>query len=250
MTQHTTGRSAGRSRRALVLTVMSIATIIVLLALFWNQRHTGSRDDSAGQQRQSGDQESTERPGGPSDAPSFAVVGDSITEAGSPDINAADPGPASWTFYAGDGAPQFVGGWARSGATTADMAQNTTPMQADCLVILAGTNDVARDVPFDVSAANLRSIAARAGVPTVIVSAIPPFDPDPRAATTYNEDLVSLAADEGWTFTDPMAGIRTGDRFTPSMTSDGIHPTNEAARIIGADLKRAVIDATTSQRQP
>jgi lysophospholipase L1-like esterase len=174
-------------------------------------------------------------------AVSFAVVGDSITEADSPGINAGSSTAGSWTFHASDRTAEFVGGWARSGATTRQMAEGVSRVRADCLVVLAGTNDVAQGIPFDQSADNLRSIVSTAGIGTVIVSTIPPFDPDPQAAARYNRDLAELAAREGWTFSDPMEGVRAGDRFRPALSADGVHPTEEGARMIGESLRAEVL---------
>ncbi|WP_418605516.1 hypothetical protein [Georgenia sp. SUBG003] len=77
------------------------------------------------------------------DAVRLAAVGDSITEADSPDFDGGDLGPESWVFHAVGEDVALVGGWARWGATTAQMAAAAEPVEADVLVILAGTNDVA-----------------------------------------------------------------------------------------------------------
>ncbi len=143
----------------------------------------------------------------------LAVVGDSISEADSRDFSAGLLGRASWVSHAvGDGI-RFAGGWAVSGALTSQMARGARSVEADVLVMLAGTNDVYRGLPFDACAANLRSIAATVGAPRVVVSTIPPIDFEPMLVTTYNQQLEDLAAASGWEFVDAMAGIRQGDRF-------------------------------------
>jgi len=167
----------------------------------------------------------------------LAVVGDSISEADSRDFSAGRLGDASWVSHAvGDGV-RFAGGWAVSGAVTAQMARGARPVEADVLVIVAGTNDVSRGLPFTTCAANLRSIAGTVGAPRVVVSSIPPIDFEADLVTGYNEQLQALAAESGWDFVDAMAGIRTGDRFADGMSSDGVHPTVRAAESIGAAIR-------------
>lgn len=171
----------------------------------------------------------------------LAVVGDSISEADSRDFSAGRLGRASWVSHAVGDAVRFAGGWAVSGAVTAQMARGARPVQADVLVILAGTNDVYRGLPFDSCAANLRSIAQTVGAPRVVVSSIPPIDFEPDLVTAYNERVRELAAAQGWEFVDAMAGIRAGERFAPGMSLDGVHPTVEAATEIGAAVRVHVL---------
>jgi lysophospholipase L1-like esterase len=171
----------------------------------------------------------------------LAVVGDSISEADSADFSAGRLGPASWVSSAVGGRIRFAGGWAVSGALTSQMARGAWRVPADVLVILAGTNDVARGIPFPTCAANLRSVAATVGVGRVVVSSIPPMDLAPELATGYNGLLRGLAAAEGWEFVDAMAGVRAGNRFADGMSSDGIHPTVAAATVIGAAIRAHVL---------
>jgi lysophospholipase L1-like esterase len=176
------------------------------------------------------------------DAVALAVVGDSISEADSYDFSAGVLGPGSWVSHAtGDGV-RFAGGWAVSGALTSQMARGARPVAADVLVVLAGTNDVASGLSFESCAVNLRSIVGTVGAPRVVVSSIPPIDFAPSFATTFNERLRELAGEAGWEFVDAMAGIRDGDgRFGPRMSFDGVHPTVEAARVIGRAIRAHVV---------
>jgi lysophospholipase L1-like esterase len=171
----------------------------------------------------------------------LAVVGDSISEADSRDFSAGRLGPGSWVSHAVGGELRFAGGWAVSGALTSQMARGAWRVPADVLVILAGTNDVARGIPFPTCAANLRSIAGTVGVGRVVISTIPPIDQAPDLATGYNEQLRALAAVEGWEFVDAMAGIRSGDRFADGMSWDGVHPTVAAAAVIGGAIRALVL---------
>lgn len=173
----------------------------------------------------------------PSVLPSFAAVGDSITDANSPDLPGGDLGTESWTTYVVAAGFEFAGGWAEWGAPTSLMADSVTAYDADVLVLLAGTNDVALGRPFAESAANLDRIVATVGIDAVVVSSIPPMDALPDGAAQYNAQLESLAADRGWRFVDASAGLRTADgRFLEGMSYDGLHPTEQGARVLGEGI--------------
>lgn len=167
------------------------------------------------------------------------IFGDSISEANSPDFNSGRFGSTSWASHLGEGFA-FAGGWAKSGAKTANMLDKAAPLSADVLVVIAGTNDYASGVPFNETAENLDHIVATAGVQRVIVSTVPPNDIDPEAATGFNERLAVHARARGWVLVDAMAGLRSGDRFAPGMTSDGIHPTEAGAKTIAIAIAGAI----------
>ena len=162
--------------------------------------------------------------GNPSPAPSavaafgrFAAVGDSITDADSPAFAAGDLGAASWTTYVVDDGFAFAGGWAEWGATTAMMADSVGPVDADVLVVLAGTNDVAFGIPFEDSAANLERIVEVVGIEDVLVVSIPPMDANPAGADVFNDRLEAFADDRGWRFVDASAGLPAfGPDFSPT----------------------------------
>ncbi|SIO27155.1 SGNH/GDSL hydrolase family protein [Agromyces cerinus] len=171
----------------------------------------------------------------------FAAVGDSITDADSPDFAAGDIGDASWTRYVVDDGFDFAGGWAEWGATTAMMADAVGRVDADVLVLLAGTNDVAFGIPFEDSAANLDRIVEVVGIEEVVVVSIPPMDTLPAGAEAYNERLHDLATDQGWRFVDASAGLGTADgRFGEGMSLDGLHPSAEGARVLGEAIATAL----------
>ena len=131
----------------------------------------------------------------------------------------------------------FAGGWAVWGATTADMAAGVEEYDGDVLVVLAGTNDTGMGIPFSETAANLRSIVRTAGVPEVVLSAVPAIDADPARATRLNSDLAVLAESEGWYWAPQPPHISGDDAtFAPGMASDGLHPTEEGAAVIGAAI--------------
>lgn len=176
------------------------------------------------------------------DAIEMAAVGDSITEADSPDYAAGELGEASWVAHAVGEDVSFAGGWAKWGATTAEMAAAVEPVEADVLVMLAGTNDLGLGEDFDVTAANLEEIVEIVGAERTILSAVPPIDSAPSSAIALNEQLQDLATEQGWQWVDAPAGVREGDRFGEGMASDGLHPTSRGAAIIGEAVHDAVIE--------
>jgi lysophospholipase L1-like esterase len=169
----------------------------------------------------------------------LAAVGDSITQADG-DVPAGVLGPGSWLSTTVADEVTFAGGWARGGATTADMLAAAAPVAADVLVVMAGTNDPTAGIPGEQTAADLRTLVARMGVPRVVLSAVPPRDAVPAMAVETNRVLAELAAAEGWTFADPMALVRAGDVFAPGMSDDGLHPNPRAAALIGDSLRVTV----------
>lgn len=170
----------------------------------------------------------------------FTAVGDSVSQGDSPDFSAGRTGSLSWVTYAKSASVAFAGGWAVRGSTTAQMAAGAQRVDADVLVILAGTNDVGQNIPFSQSTVNLDKIVDTFGAERVVVCAIPPRNDKPRAAADYNSSLWQLAQQRGWTFVDAMAGIRNGEIYADGMTNDGIHPTQAAARIIGKAIAQAI----------
>jgi lysophospholipase L1-like esterase len=177
------------------------------------------------------------------------AVGDSITEADSGDFDDAAIGPSSWATFTDGNGVQVLGGWAHAGATTEDMLQGLADRQSagspapatDVLVIIAGNNDVDASVPFDVVAGNLVAIAGMVDAGRVLVSVIAPEDEVAGAVSDFNARLPGLAARQGWQLVDPMGGVGDGrGHYLPGMTDDGVHPTAEGARLIGAALRAAL----------
>lgn len=174
------------------------------------------------------------------DAIRMAVVGDSITDGDSRDFAGGVPGPQSWVSYAVGPEVDFVGGWAEWGATTEAMVQGVTgPFDADVLVILAGTNDVAW-TPHEEVGTHLVDIADTAGTDEVVLSSIPPNEFSLGGTAELNAYLESLAHEQDWFWVDSAAGVRDGDRYVEDMSYDGIHPTEAGARVIGEAIGEAV----------
>lgn len=175
----------------------------------------------------------------------FMVAGDSITAAGSHTVPDGHVGEASWINYVNTpGAPPtlaWTGGWALGGAQTGDMAAALRHGSADALVILAGTNDLARHTTRGRTAANLIRITQIVQAPVVLLSSVPPRDNAVEATAEYNGFLRSLAAEHGWIFVDAAAGLRSeAGTFAAGLSDDGVHPNVEGAKILGAAIGQAL----------
>lgn len=172
----------------------------------------------------------------------MAAVGDSITDADSEDLDGGTPGPQSWVSYAVGPDVAFVGGWAVWGASTAQMADGVEPLEADVLVILAGTNDAGWMEHAEIGA-NITAIVDGADVPAVVLSSVPPIDAAPESAVDLNVALEDLADQHGWTWVDAAERVREGDMFAEGMAYDGLHPTEEGAQALGEAIGEAVREA-------
>ena len=135
-----------------------------------------------------------------------------------------------------------MAGWAVPGATTADMLAGVEPTDwtADVLVVMAGTNDLVRGLPWEQSAADIEGVVAAAGAPTVVVVAIAPNDPRAAARNGYNAALADLASRNGWTYLDPWGEVDAGGAFTPGASPDGVHPTPAVAAEVGSRIGRSL----------
>lgn len=178
-----------------------------------------------------------------------AAVGDSITEADSDDFDNGVIGPSSWAAYADGGGVHLIGGWAHAGATTQDMlggvlegaASRATWDRPDRLVLMGGSNDVDAGVPIPAILDNLSKIAKVVRADRVTLSAIPPEAAVQHTVDQVNAQLPALAQREGWQFVDPLVDVRAADgSWLPGMSSDGVHPTEQAAKLIGARLNAAL----------
>jgi acyl-CoA thioesterase I len=192
---------------------------------------------------------SSPAPATPAPAPpsTFVAVGDSIT-AGATDASQSlvedrVQGDASWLPAAEQvSGVDLVAGWAVPGATTADMLAGVEPTDwtADVVVVMAGTNDLSRGVPWQESAAAIEGIVAAVGARTAVVVAIAPNDPRPAARNGFNAALAELAGRNGWTYLDPWTEVDAGGAFTPGASPDGVHPTPAVATDVGNRIGRSL----------
>src|SRR4051794_35703708 len=86
------------------------------------------------------------------------AVGDSVTDADSPDFSAGAFGPGSWVSTADRDGVDVLGGWAVKGATTAAMAAGGRPSDAGVLLALAGSTNTLQDNPSAQFAADLHGV--------------------------------------------------------------------------------------------
>jgi hypothetical protein len=169
----------------------------------------------------------------------FAATGDSIT------AWALHP-EGSWTTYADANGVTFTGlGWAQSGAHLTEMGINTTPVEADVFVVLAGTNDLGLQSSLPERLLLLDAIVFRANADDVIISSVPPLNAAPQLATAWNTALRLHAADMGWHFVDSWVDVRAeNDTFKAGTSLDGKHPTPEAAASAGAAVHDAILETS------
>jgi hypothetical protein len=176
----------------------------------------------------------------------FAVVGDSITAGPcqKPDLPAA--GPLSTCSWAGtlDALPgyRFVGGWARHGATTSQMAAAYAGAPtADVLLIAGGTNDLPAGIPWTQQRIDTETLASRAATQRVVLLALPPYDAYAAsgAAESRNRQLAALAHEHGWGFVNPWTPYATSDyRWARGDSDDGIHPIEPVTQAAGLSIGR------------
>jgi lysophospholipase L1-like esterase len=184
----------------------------------------------------------TSSPAAEPEAVLVAFVGDSLTVGFSPDFSGGDFDPGSWVHQVLDDRFRFAGGWAVWGATTDQMRDGVSRLDADVLVILAGTNDVALGIPFETTTDNLEAIARTVAARQVVVSAIPPLDGLPDAPAEFNARLERFAADRGWAWVPPVPELGTDGRFAEGMTQDGVHLTPEGARLLGRAIREVLTE--------
>jgi lysophospholipase L1-like esterase len=180
----------------------------------------------------------------PSDEPvTFVVVGDSLTAGSSPVYGEEQPGTGSWIPGAETAPLVYRGGWAVPGATTADMRAGAAPSKADVVVVLGGTNDIERGVPWETSRDNLLAVVATSRVRDVVLSTVPPLDQGPQQRDEYNQRLHELAVEQGWHLVDPWVAVDREGTWAPGTSQDGVHPTPQIAEEVGRSIRAAVLDA-------
>ncbi len=165
-----------------------------------------------------------------------AVVGDSHTEMDSLNFAEGRIGDLSWVSTLVSAGYRFAGGWAVAGATSTLQAESFRGVTgADALLVMTGTNDLVRGVPFEQTASSLDTIVAKAPADRVLVLAIPPLDQEVvPTSSVFNDSLQELAEDRGWEYFDGFEFLRSPDGgFVEGMTYDGIHLTPDAQERFG-----------------
>lgn len=172
-----------------------------------------------------------------------AVVGDSLS-AGRSHFSGNGLDDESWMTYAeGDGI-EYVGGWARSGATPDQMAAAVRPISdVDVLVILAGTNAVRTGKTAADEAPAYEQIVDVVRPKRVIISRIPPYRFHAVGALRYNGDLRSFTESHGWSWADPWTIARDGDDWADGFSVDGTHPAGPAQyEMLGESFRRIILE--------
>ena len=153
-----------------------------------------------------------------------------------------------------------------SGQITGQMLGRTKPdvtdLRASAVVVLGGTNDLARGVPDATIRNNLEAIgmlAASAGVHPILASILPVNDyhegADPRFRRTplrnpsriveLNRWIEGLCRSKGWTYLDyHSAMIDAAGRLRQDFSNDGLHPNTEGYKAMAPLAEAAIDDAS------
>lgn len=179
----------------------------------------------------------------PSRLVQMAAIGDSITAFTD---RAGNVTPWSWVRTACTGNVHDAGGYRHWGDGTAQILAGTTPVAADVVVVMAGTNDIgdgSNPVPTATSLANITAIFGKAGHGVRVLSALAPKDSAGATATlALNKSLRALATASGWVFIDPWATLRTATgHWVAGASVDGVHPTAASGAIAGKVIQRMVL---------
>ncbi|GAA4139780.1 GDSL-type esterase/lipase family protein [Leifsonia shinshuensis] len=173
----------------------------------------------------------------------MGAIGDSITAFTD---RAGNPTPWSWVRTAVTGDIVDAGGYRHYGDSTAQILAGTTPLTADAVVVMAGTNDIldgSAPQPTAQTLANISAIVAKAGGRVHVLSALAPKDNGGAAATlALNAALADLAGRSGWVWVDPWTSLRAPDgRWVAGATLDGVHPTAASGAVAGEAIRTAVL---------
>lgn len=167
----------------------------------------------------------------------FAAVGDTVTDWKSRKSLAA----TSWVTYADTGNVELVGGWAKEGVGTERISLAAKPTDADVAVILTGTNDLMFPFVYDNVELSLQKTVDKLGTDKVLLSSVPPVDAEPAKTAKFNAWLARVAYRHDWAFVDAGSAVRSGRcKYRKGMTTDGVRPTPEGARLIGEAIHSAL----------
>jgi lysophospholipase L1-like esterase len=133
----------------------------------------------------------------------------------------------------------IAGGWAVDGATTASMREGMASFtgEADHLVIMGGTNDLAIGATVGEIRSNVAAVARDVGAQRVTILAIAPYNYRPSEAMALNRSLRALAEHNGWSFLDPWVVLREADgTWSAEFLTDGIHTSVEGYAVAGREI--------------
>lgn len=180
-------------------------------------------------------------------------LGDSIT-AGGIDGRGRPPSAESWVGYALESPDvpwQLLDVAAVSGDPLEQMLlrypTDVRAQEPNHLVVLGGTNDVLRKTPLGESRRALTEIVRLAqddGI-TVWVVAPPPLDPGFGVDIGPMREMEREVAEElGAQWIDVTASVGEPDgTWRPGATRDGVHPTEQGARMLGTSIAEAAAGA-------
>lgn len=183
--------------------------------------------------------------------PVATFLGDSITR-GMTDPTTGVVGEHSWFYELIDdtvGVVRYGGTVAENGMSTAWMAGqvwNALYPTPDLLIVHGGTNDVSGEITPPVVVNNLERIrlaAQSAGVPLAVCTVPPRADPAADARALAVNDAIRTWADvNGVIVLDTAAPLRDPivGGWLPGYTTDGLHPTPEAARLMARAAAEAL----------
>jgi len=159
-----------------------------------------------------------------------------------------------------------------SGQTTGQMLgrmkADVIDLRPEAVVLLAGTNDLARGVPISTIRANVEMIVDLAlahKITPVLASILPVHDAhaskDPRYLRTalrppsdileLNHFLSQLAATHGVPYLDYHAALLTPQgSLQTQLADDGLHPNAEGYKLMAPLAEAAVAQALSARRRP
>jgi lysophospholipase L1-like esterase len=126
------------------------------------------------------------------------------------------------------------------------------------MLLLGGTNDVARGVPLDIVENNLKAMAELAqshAIKPLLASVLPAGEsrPDrpPQTVLTLNSWIKSLCAQRNYIYVDYFTAM-TGPsgRLRPDLSDDGLHPNSLGYRIMAPIALAAIEKAAPSPPPP
>lgn len=157
-----------------------------------------------------------------------------------------------------------------SGQLLQRMKDDVIDLHPEAVLILIGTNDLARHVPLTAIESNYQTLADLAGANKVkvIFAAVMPVsdyhkDQDPvyertplrpaASITALNDWLQKLCTQRGYTYLDYYTALVDGSgQFQAELSDDGLHPNAKGYRVMAplatAAIGKTLAPAETSQK--